>query len=187
MFKKRLNDYDSSLYEETSIQKIDDLRYKLENEIEKVEEMISVLEEKLIVAETVQDTMKAKELFIQKLMLGKKLEKLKNEYRSKGFDTKFTQGVVSFLGLPENIESDLKHKVKSFINGSVFEKPFKPVLNFFKVKETLGRLNKINKSVDELVSMQVPFGENEQRYQALAKHLTRANYLQNKIEKEFKG
>ena len=60
MFKKRLNDFDSSLFEKTSIEKIDDPELKLETKIEKLEEMISVLEEKLVVAETVQDTMKAK-------------------------------------------------------------------------------------------------------------------------------
>ena len=187
LFKKRLNDYDSALYEETTVQKIDDPNLKLENKIEKVEEMISALDEKLVVAETVQDTMKAKEIFIQKLMLEKKLEKLQSEYKSKGLDTKFTQGLINFFGMPANIENDLKQKIGNFVKESGLAKPFKPVTNFFKIKETLARLDKINKSVDELVSMQVPFGENEQRYQALANHLTRANYLQNKIEKEFKG
>lgn len=187
MFKKRLNDFDSSLFEKTSIEKIDDPELKLETKIEKLEEMISVLEEKLVVAETVQDTMKAKEIFIQKLMLEKKLEKMREEYKKNGFDSKLTENIMSFFGLPQNIENDLKQKAENFMKNSALARPFKPVMNFFKVKETLNRLDKINKSVDELVNMQVPFGEGEQRYQALANHLTRATYLQNKIEKNFKG
>ena len=187
MFKKRLNDFDSSLFEKTSIEKIDDPELKLETKIEKLEEMISVLEEKLVVAETVQDTMKAKEIFIQKLMLEKKLEKMREEYKKNGFDSKLTENIMSFFGLPQNIENELKQKAENFMKNSALARQFKPVMNFFKVKETLNRLDKINKSVDELVNMQVPFGEGEQRYQALANHLTRATYLQNKIEKNFKG
>lgn len=187
LFKKRLNDYDSSLFEETSIKKIDNPSLKLETEIERVEEAISALAEKLVVAEAVQDTMRAKEIFIQKLMLEKKLEKLHRDYKSQGFDTSFTQGVISFLGLPANVENDIKNKIVKFAKNAGLVKPFQPVMNFFRIKETLNKLDKINKSVDELVSMKVPFGEDEQRYQALANHLTRANCLQNKIEKEFKG
>ena len=174
-------------WEKTSIEKIDDPELKLETKIEKLEEMISVLEEKLVVAETVQDTMKAKEIFIQKLMLEKKLEKMREEYKKNGFDSKLTENIMSFFGLPQNIENELKQKAENFMKNSALARPFKPVMNFFKVKETLNRLDKINKSVDELVNMQVPFGEGEQRYQALANHLTRATYLQNKIEKNFKG
>lgn len=186
LFKKRLNAFDSTLFEESSIEKIDDPSLKLENKIEQVEEILEILNEKLIVAETIQDNEQAKKLFIQKKMFEKKLQKLQNEYKSKSIDTKLTQGLISFFGIPENIENDIKNKVGDFVQNSGIAKPFQPITNFFKIKETLGRLDKINKSVDELVSMRVPFGENEERYQTLANHLTRANYLHNQIEKEFK-
>ena len=186
VLQKRLNDYDSSLFEETSVQKIEDPGLKLETKIEKTEEMISVLEEKLVVAESVQDTMLTKKIFIQKLMLEKELEKLQNEYKEKGFDAKIAQGLVNVFGVPGNIKKDLKTKVQNFVKNSGITKPFQPVKNFFKIKDTLSRLDKINKSVDELISMDIPFGEGEERYQALANHIVRANYLQKKIEKEFK-
>ena len=186
LFRKRLNAYDSALFEETSVQKIDDPSLKLETKIEKVEEMISVLAEKLVVSEAVQDTMLTKEIFIQKLMLEKKLEKLQKEYKEKGFETKLTQGLINVFGMPENIENNLKKKVQNFVKNSGITKPFRPVRNFFKIKETLNRLDKINKSVDELITMNVPYGEGDQRYKALANHIARANYLQNKIEKDFK-
>ena len=46
-FKKRLNDYDSSLFEETSVQKIEDPALKLQAEIKKTEETIATLTEEL--------------------------------------------------------------------------------------------------------------------------------------------
>ena len=55
------------------------------------------------------------------------------------------------------------------------------------VRDTLGRLDKINKSVDELVKMKVPFGEQEQRYETLINHLSRAGALHSQIMKELKG
>ena len=51
----------------------------------------------------------------------------------------------------------------------------------------IGRLDKINKSVDELVKMRVPFGEQEARYETLVNHLSRAGVLHSQILKELKG
>ena len=55
------------------------------------------------------------------------------------------------------------------------------------VRDTLGKLDKINKSVDELVKMQVPFGEQEVRYEKLVNHLSRAGALHSQIMKELNG
>lgn len=186
LFRKRLNAMDSSLIEETTYATIDDPNLKLENKIERIEEIISVLDEKIIVAETVKDDLKAKEMFIQKTLLEKKLKKLQDEYKAKGFDTRLTQGIISFFGLPENLAEDMKNNFERFLNKSQVGKHVQPVIKFFQIKDTLSRLDKINKSVDELVSMQVPFGENDARYETLAKHLARANHLHNQIHKELK-
>lgn len=64
-------------------------------------------------------------------------------------------------------------------------KRLRVMLKFFKVKDTLGRLNKINKSVDELVNLKVPFGESDKRYQILANRLIRANHLHSEIQREL--
>jgi hypothetical protein len=83
--------------------------------------------------------------------------------------------------LSDRIEEGLRY---SSVDNETIKK-FKVMLRFFKVKDSLNRLNKINNSVDELVSLKIPFGENEKRYQALANRLIRANKLRTQIQKEF--
>ncbi len=79
--------------------------------------------------------------------------------------------------------------VETFIDqnseNSAIAKRLKIILKSFKIKDTLGRLNKINESVDELVSLKVPFGEQNKRYEILANRLIRANHLHTQIQKEL--
>lgn len=182
-FKKRLNDYDSSLFEETSVQKIEDPALKLQAEIKKTEETIATLTEELQLAETLRDTMRTKDVFIRKLMAEKKLEKLQQEYKSNGFDKK--QKFVNLKQLPGAVKSEIALKFKSLIKNSGIINAFSPVAGFLRTKETLNRLDRINKSVDGLITSNTPFGENEQRYKLLVNQLTQANRLQNEIKKEI--
>lgn len=182
-FKKRLNDYDSSLFEETSVQKIEDPALKLQAEIKKTEETIATLTEELQLAETLRDTMRTKDVFIRKLMAEKKLEKLQQEYKSNGFDKK--QKFVNLKQLPGSVKSEIALKIKSLIKNSRIINAFSPVAGFLRTKETLNRLDRINKSVDGLITSNTPFGENEQRYKLLVNQLTQANRLQNEIKKEI--
>ena len=182
-FKKRLNDYDSSLFEETSVQKIEDPALKLQAEIKKTEETIATLTEELQLAETLRDTMRTKDVFIRKLMAEKKLEKLQQEYKSNGFDKK--QKFVNLKQLPGSVKSEIALKIKSLIKNSGIINAFSTVAGFLRTKETLNRLDRINKSVDGLITSNTPFGENEQRYKLLVNQLTQANRLQNEIKKEI--
>lgn len=69
--------------------------------------------------------------------------------------------------------------------NSPFARKLKMIIHFFKIKDTLNRLNKINSSVDELVNLKVPFGEQQKRYEILSNRLIRANYLHSQIKKEL--
>lgn len=91
--------------------------------------------------------------------------------------------------LKPTIVDKLFEKLENFLDkkksSSPAAKRFKVMLKFFKVKDTLGRLNKINRSVDELVNLKVPFGEESKRYEILANRLIRANHLHAEIQKEL--
>ena len=110
-------------------------------------------------------------------------------------DTVFTKNPINTNIEPEEkiIKKGWFDKIyeqfESFIDktsaNSNFAKRIKVVLKFFKIKDTLGRLNKINESVDELVSLKVPFGEQNKRYEILANRLIRANHLHTQIQKEL--
>jgi hypothetical protein len=51
------------------------------------------------------------------------------------------------------------------------------------IKTALTRLETLNKNVDELVTMQTPYGEADERYDRLTNYLNRANVIHFQISK----
>ena len=54
------------------------------------------------------------------------------------------------------------------------------------LKQSLNKLENINKSVDELMTLQTPYGEADEKYDQLSKYITRANTIQAKISRLLK-
>lgn len=90
-----------------------------------------------------------------------------------------SQGFFEFMF--EKFEEYLDKNKKN----SPLARKLKMLIHFFQIKDTLSRLNKINSSVDELVNLKVPFGEQQKRYEILSNRLIRANYLHSQIKKEL--
>jgi len=51
------------------------------------------------------------------------------------------------------------------------------------MKEALEKLSNINLSVDELIKMQVPYGETIDRYEKLTAYLNKANVIHSQISR----
>lgn len=187
VFQKRLNSMDSAMLEESAYIALDDPDLKLEKRIENFEQSLKIVDEKIIVAETVKDDRALKELMEQKRLINKNLANLQSQYKSQNLDTKLTNIIAQSIRFADDFKSKVKLHIKLFIRRSKFLHQFTPIARAITVKETLGRLDKINKSVDELVKMKVPFGENEERYETLVNHLQRAGALHSQILKELKG
>jgi hypothetical protein len=51
--------------------------------------------------------------------------------------------------------------------------------------DSLEQLSQISKSVDELVDMNVPYGEKGQSYEKLTEYLNQANLIHSKISKSL--
>ena len=187
VFQKRLNSMDSAMLEESAYIVIDDPELKLERKIENLEQTNKEIKEKLIVADTISDEKSKQELLNQRKLLLNKLENLKIQYNSQNMETRLTGVIARFLKFPEKIKKRIKKGFKRFVRNSKVLSRFTPLVRAMTVRDTLGRLNKINKSVDELVKMKVPFGEQEERYQTLVNHLSKACSLHAQISKELNG
>lgn len=187
VFQKRLNSLDSAMIEDAAYMVIDNPDLKLEKKIEDTEKALKEVKEKLIVADTIKDERTKSELLEQKKFLHQKLQNLKIQYNSQNAETHLTSIIARCITLPDKIRKKLKKNIKKFLIHSKFLKNFTPLVKALMVRDTLGRLNKINKSVDELVKMHVPFGEQEQRYETLVNHLSKAGALHSQILKELKG
>lgn len=187
MFQKRLNSLDSAMLEESAYNAIDDPDLKLEKKIENIEKALKEIKEKIIVADTIQDEKAKIELLKQRKILSQKLENLQVQYKSQNLDTKLTSIITRSLNYPQELKKKIKKRFKKFLRRSKLIRNFTPIARAMTVRETLGRLDKINKSVDELVKMKVPFGEQEARYETLVTHLQKAGALHTQILKELNG
>ena len=187
VFQKRLNSLDSAMIEDAAYMVIDDPDLKLEKKIEDTEKALKELKEKIIVADTIKDEKTKAELLNQKKFLHQKLQNLKIQYKSQNTETLLTSIIAKGLLFPGHIRKKIKKSIKKFLMHSKFIRQFTPLVKAIMVRDTLGRLDKINKSVDELVKMHVPFGEQDARYETLANHLSKAGALHSQILKELKG
>lgn len=187
IFKKRLNSLDSTMLEDTAYNVLDDTELKLEKRIENIENNLKAVNEKIVVAETIKDTAALDELNLQRKILQRNLESVQLEYQSKNIDTKMTSVIADILQFPQKCKLEFQKQFKSLFRRSKLIRKFTPIVRSMMVRDTLGKLDKINKSVDELVKMQVPFGEQEARYETLVNHLSRAGALHSQILRELKG
>lgn len=182
---KRLNSLDSSMLEDAAYNVLDDVELKLEKKIDNIEVLIKSLNEKIIVADTIKDEAQKKDLLRQKKILMQNREILLAQYKSHNTETQFVSVISNLLQLPQKIKKNIRKRFKKFLRTSKLLQHFTPLVRSLMVRDTLGRLNKINKSVDELVNMQIPFGEQEERYETLVTHLSRAGALHSQIIKEL--
>lgn len=184
---KRLNSTDSAMLEEKAYIALDDPELRLEKRIENYENSIKTLNEKLEVAETINDEKSRQELLSQKKLMEKNLENLQLQYKEQNFDTKLTTVIARAMRLPREIRVSLQKAIINFVRHSEFIRKYTPIVRALTIRDTLGRLDKINKSVDELVKMKVPLGEQDAKYEALVTHLQRAGALHSQILRELKG
>ena len=187
VLKKRLNSMDSTMLEETAYNILDDSELKLEKKIENLEKTLQSINEKIVVAQTLNDSAELDELNLQREITSRHLQNLKNEYKTANVDTRFVSILVQILEFPQNFKQKFKKYCKLALYKSKFLKNIKPLVRSLMVRDTLGKLDKINKSVDELIKMQVPFGEQEARYEKLVTHLSKAGILHSQILKELKN
>ena len=182
---KRLNSLDSSMLEDAAYNVLDDVELKLEKKIDNIEVLIKSLNEKIIVADTIKDEVQKKDLLRQKKILMQNREILLAQYKSHNTESQLVSVISNLLQLPQKIKKNIRKRFKKFLRTSKLLQHFTPLVRSLMVRDTLGRLNKINKSVDELVNMQIPFGEQDERYETLVAHLSRAGALHSQIIKEL--
>ncbi len=179
---RRLNDYDFNLLKEDAYKDVSDDVLKLEYKISKYKSEIDDLSKQIQSAKDIRDFNLAEDLFIQRKQLEEELKSLYSKYNSSSFSAKISGGVTS--GFTSKIEN-LKKQFRNFYESFIVKLPGK--MSYFKeVKDSLLKLENINKNVDELMSMQIPYGEAAEKYDQLTKYITKANYIQSEISKHVR-
>ena len=183
---RRLNDYDLNILEEDAYKDIDDELFKLEYKIAKIEDAINIVDNQILAAEEINDCDYIEYLNQRKKVLEVNYGVLLKNYKEKGFSSKLTG---SFSKFARNNKISIFKRIREY-NDRFYKFLLKNLpsnlLSLLELKHKMAKLESLNRSVDELVSMNIPYGETYNKYDQLSKYIIKANAIQAEIIKQVK-
>ncbi len=183
---RRLNDYDYNILKEDAYKEVSDELFKLEYKISRIEEDLKQIDSQIQSARDISDYDTVEYYVNRKRVLQDDLKNLTEIYNEKSLSTKISGGLFGIISpiiklCVKNMKK-ITSEIKDFII-SLLPSKFSSVLE---IRQSLSKLESISKSVDELMSLQTPYGEAVDKYNQLSKYITRANNIQAQISKNLK-
>lgn len=182
---KHLNDYDFNLLKDGAYNDIDNNMLKLEYKILRVENELKAINSQLQAAEAINDHQLIKSIIERKKSLEDDYEILLSMYNNKNISAKLSDTLINFWN---NIFKT--NKIKKNLFYELIEKYSAKMPKFFisliELRNSLNKLENINKSVDKLINMNIPYGENNDKYRQLSSYIIKANAIQSEIVKNIK-
>ncbi len=179
---RHINDYDSNILKDDAYKEVSDEVLKLEYKISKIEEELSGIDTQIQSAQDINDYVLANSLTARKHQLEDDLKDLIKIYKEASISARisggFSSGIKSKIDAVKNISSNLLDNFISKLPGKMSA--------FVVIKNSLNKLENINKSVDELMSCSYPYGEAGEKYNQLSKYIARANSIHAEISKFIK-
>lgn len=180
---RRLNDYDFNLLKEDAYKDVSDDLFKLEYKISRIEEEIKSVDSQFELAMEIQDYNLTEELNERKKILQEDLESLVAIYNDKSLSARISDKILNLFG--DKVKKSLLNINKKTLSLSevILSKLPKQFSSAIELKKSLLKLENLNKSVDELMSLNIPYGENFNKYEQLSKYIIKANSIQSEISK----
>ena len=183
---RKLNDYDYNLLKEDAYKNVSDELFKLEYKISKTEEEIKTLESKISAAKDIKDFQLVQELENLKKTTQSYYYDIISEYNKKSLSAHVTENISMFFRQKiKNTFAFICRIVSDFYMKTKGKMPQK-FANVVNIRESLIKLENINKNVDDLITMDIPYGENHQKYEQLSKYIIKANSIQAEIARQMK-
>jgi len=179
---KRLNGYDSAILNKTNFEEQDTEELSLEYRIKEKEAVIKDLDSKIKIADNYGTQNEALGLKAKKQRVLQELDTLRKKqlYGGRVLGEKKTPFHETFKE-----KMPVIYKVQSFLSRQVLAKISKKVNSVVTLSDSLEQLSEISRSVDELIDMNVPYGEKVQNYEKLTEYLNQANMIHSKISKSI--
>lgn len=179
---KRLNGYDSAILNKTKYNEAETEDLSLEYRIKEKESIIKDLDSKIKVADNYGTQNEALGLKAKKQRITEELNTLRKQqmYGGRVLGEKSQAYHESFKQ-----KMPIIYKIQSFISRQILAKVSKKVNSVVTLSDSLEQLSEISKSVDDLVDMNVPYGEKVQNYEKLTEYLNQANMIHSKISKSL--
>lgn len=177
--KKRLNELDNNIFQDTSFININDEELSKEEKIKKIKFLIKKIDEKIFMLEDSDDEILLKKLNDEREVLIDSIRLLDSENENinpiKQNANEAIEKIASKVHLGEKIK-----KIENFI----FK--FCPVLyKSFLVRKALNKLVMLNENAKELMLKKIPYGESELRYSDFIAYLSCANVIHAKLTKKI--
>ena len=184
--QRRLNDYDYNILKEDAYKDVTDEIFKLEYKISKTEEELKDIDNQIRMAKDVRDFNKVEQLLNRKKQLQEDLEELIEIYNGTSLSAKISGGITNLLSPKVKEQFGGMRKLFGMFSDAIIAKLPKKFSSVLELRKSLAKLENINKSVDELMTMQTPYGEAGDKYVKLSKYITRANTIQAEIAKTLR-
>lgn len=181
--QKRLNGYDSTILNSTKYDEAGGQELSIDYRIKEKEQSIKDLDEKIKLADNYGTQNEALGL---KAKRQRYLQELDSLQKQRAFPGRVLGDKEKSLN--ETIKEKLPavYKVQSFISRKILAKISKKVNSVVTLTDSLEQLSQINKNVDELMDMNIPYGEKIQNYEKLTHYLNKANVIHSKISKSLR-
>lgn len=183
---KRLNDYDYNILREDAYKDVTDEVFKLEYKIAKLEEEIKSLDAQIQTAKDVRDFTLLEHLFNRQKQCKEDLAGLMEIYNDTSLSAKISGGITGIIPAKIKEKLDTVRKITGALGEVIMSKLPGKFSSVIELKKSLAKLENINKSVDELMTLQTPYGEAGDKYEQLSKYITRANNIQAEISRSLK-
>ena len=181
----RINDYDSTIMENNAYQGISDEMFKLEHKIGILENILSKLTGEIEALQSLGASIQISDLLERKRKIEQELVVLNKQYSNLGLGSKISGQIAAAVNSTSNKKMNVFSKAKGFFEKQVLAKIFQKINTSQIMKEALENLSGINSSVDELINLQIPYGESINRYEKLTAYLNKANKIHFQISKNI--
>lgn len=181
---RRLNDYDYNILKDGAYKEVNDEILKLEYKISKIEDEIKSLTSQMQAANDIHDFESAAKYFNRIKQLQDELKNIKDIYKETSLSAKISGGITGMFS--KTYRKSGLQKTLSLVYDSLVSKLPKRFSSVLELKQSLEKLENINKSVDELMTLQTPYGEGVDKYEQLSKFIVKANNIQAQISKSLR-
>ncbi len=178
---KRLNGYDSAILNKVNSQQNEEQELSIEYRIKEKEAVLKELDNKIKAADNYGNQSESLGLKAKKQRISQELSSL---YKQQMYGGRVL-GDNDFYHTRKEKMSVID-KAQDFISRNILAKVSKKVHSVVALSDSLEQLSEISKSVDELIDMNIPYGEKGQSYEKLTQYLSKANAIHSRISKSLR-
>lgn len=180
--QRRLNGYDSTILNKANFEQVQEPDLSMDFRIKEKETILKELDEKIKLSDNYGNQGESLSLKAKRQRIYQELNTLKKQqiYGLQGIaEDKFSHGTLKY-------KMPVLYKINDFVSRHILSKVSKKISSVVALSDSLEQLSDISRSVDELVGMNIPYGEKVQNYEKLTQYLSQANAIHTKISKTLR-